>query len=463
MLLTRRALFGSLAVTLSTASAIRPAGAEAVFALEAHGGSAQILAAPQPPTRIRGFGGQTPGPTLRSALGAPWRVRLSNRLDEPTALHWRGMRLPNAIDGAAGLVQPPLAPGETREEIFTPPDAGLYLYQPLIQPLSGKQLAQGLFGAAIVDENPKIFSDHDLILTFSDWRLDHQAQIIADFDDPADVRRQGRLGAYAGFNGSAGILRQNFAPNARLRLRLINAASARIMELGLPGADAKIIALDGQFCEPFAPLERRLPLGPGARCELLVDLPATEGEAFAIFLRGEAELPDSLLFAATTQGAPAPKPPPIATPPLNPLLPAEIRLDRAEKRELTLTGGWSPQSPKNVRTSAEALKNTWAINGVSSDGLSGPPLFSVRRGTPVTLGFANKTFFTQVMHVQGHALRLLHDLDDGWEPYWRDSVIVQPKKTKHVAFIADNPGRWLICSAIQDHFAHGLAAWFEVA
>ena len=48
------------------------------------------------------------------------------------------------------------------------------------------------------------------------------------------------------------------------------------------------------------------------------------------------------------------------------------------------------------------------------------------------------------MHVHGHAMRLLHDLDDGWEPYWRNGVIVPAGKTKHVAFIADAPGKWAI-------------------
>ena len=51
------------------------------------------------------------------------------------------------------------------------------------------------------------------------------------------------------------------------------------------------------------------------------------------------------------------------------------------------------------------------------------------------------------MHVHGHAMRLLHDLDDGWEPYWRDAVLVPEGKTKHAAFVADNPGK----SAIQSH------------
>ncbi len=46
-------------------------------------------------------------------------------------------------------------------------------------------------------------------------------------------------------------------------------------------------------------------------------------------------------------------------------------------------------------------------------------------------------------------VRLLHNLDDGWDPYWRDSVVVPDRQTKHIAFVADNPGKWLFMSAIQ--------------
>ena len=53
-------------------------------------------------------------------------------------------------------------------------------------------------------------------------------------------------------------------------------------------------------------------------------------------------------------------------------------------------------------------------------------------------------------------------LDDGWDPYWRDAVIIPPGRTTRVAFIADNPGKWPIESAIPEHRAAGVGAWFEV-
>ena len=81
----------------------------------------------------------------------------------------------------------------------------------------------------------------------------------------------------------------------------------------------------------------------------------------------------------------------------------------------------------------------------------------------MTLGFVNRSGVALAMHVHGQCMRLLHDLDDGWEPYWRNGVIVPPGKTKHAAFLAESPGKWAIHDDILEHEAGGLATWFEAA
>ena len=173
-------------------------------------------------------------------------------------------------------------------------------------------------------------------------------------------------------------------------------------------------------------------------------------------------MPDAALFEILTKGAarkPAPQP---AKPTLNLLLPADIKLEKAKKLDLVIAGGATRTTPSSYKPAGEALKHVWSINGRSSTGIDGPPLFSVKRGSPVSLSLANKSLFAQVIHVQGHVVRTMRDLDGGWEPCWRDSVIVPPLGARRIAFVADNPGKWLIASAIMDHFANGLAAWFEV-
>ncbi len=470
MRLHRRAFVGSIVATLFAGEprswaegTTAPAeGADGFTLLEARPGAIPLLPAPAAPTKIWGFSGDVPGPLLRVKLGQEIKARLVNRLDQPTALHWRGMRIANEIDGAAGLVQKAVAPGETRDFRFTPPDAGTFFYQPLIQPFSGEQLGRGLHGVVIVDEEKPVPADSELVLVLDDWRLDAKGQIVDDFDHPADVLRQGRLGAVGGVNARARPAALAFPPGSRLRLRLVNAATARIMRLRLPGGGLNVIALDGQFCDPFEPQGRLLPLGPGARCDLLLDLAPVENQDFKIVLVGEAELPDAALFEILTKGAarkPAPQP---AKPTLNLLLPADIKLEKAKKLDLVIAGGATRTTPSSYKPAGEALKHVWSINGRSSTGIDGPPLFSVKRGSPVSLSLANKSLFAQVIHVQGHVVRTMRDLDGGWEPCWRDSVIVPPLGARRIAFVADNPGKWLIASAIMDHFANGLAAWFEV-
>ena len=172
---------------------------------------------------------------LRIRHGQEIKARLVNRLEQPTALHWRGMRIANGIDGPAGSGAELLAPGETRESASRRLMRAL-IYQPLVQRLSGEQLGRGLYGVVIVDEAKPIFADSDLILALDDWRLDVPGQIIADFDNPADVLRQGRLGAVNGVNSRVKNPPLSFAPGARLRLRLVNCATARIMELAIQAA-----------------------------------------------------------------------------------------------------------------------------------------------------------------------------------------------------------------------------------
>jgi FtsP/CotA-like multicopper oxidase with cupredoxin domain len=104
----------------------------------------------------------------------------------------------------------------------------------------------------------------------------------------------------------------------------------------------------------------------------------------------------------------------------------------------------------------------WTLAGFASSGHHGPPLFTVKRGRTVMLGFANNTAFAHAMHVHGHHFRLLDRLDDGWKPYWLDTVLVETRQTARIAFVADNPGKWMIHCHMLEHQETGMAAWFEV-
>ena len=71
-------------------------------------------------------------------------------------------------------------------------------------------------------------------------------------------------------------------------------------------------------------------------------------------------------------------------------------------------------------------------------------LFTVKRGRTVTMGLVNRTAASYAMHLHGHHFRLLDRLDDGWKPFWLDTLAVEPGQTQRIAFAAEYAGRWLI-------------------
>src|SRR5688500_68499 len=79
--------------------------------------------------RAWGFNGQVPGPVIEAHVGDVLEIRLTNKLNEPTAIHWHGLRVPAAMDGT-DMVQRPVMPGQTFTYRFKVPDAGTFWYQP---------------------------------------------------------------------------------------------------------------------------------------------------------------------------------------------------------------------------------------------------------------------------------------------------------------------------------------------
>lgn len=391
-------------------------------------------------TPIWGYDGATPGPVLRVRQGADVWVRLANALAQPTTLHWHGLRNDNAVDGVAGLTQPATPPGGAFDSRFRAADAGLFLYRPAGVP--AEQAARGLGGLLIVDEPQPPPVDRDIAFVLQDWALRPDGAFQPFAPAPAD----GRIGDVITANGARAPIGAVFPPGARVRLRLANACAARICVLTFAGARPFVLAIDGQPCEPFEPVRNILPIAPGARFDLVVDLPGQEGAEAKILLKDGEALRDLAAFKTAGAALPARGAPPTLPP--NPDLPPEIRLGAAKKIQCVI----EPPSAPGGR---------WTLNG-EQRGYGGRPFVSVKRGAPVSIAFINKAPVALAMHVHGQAMRLLHDLDDGWEPYWRNAVIVPRLARKIVALLPLVPGRWAIRSDIADQEAAGLATWMEV-
>jgi len=456
MTVGRRVFLGA-GVSALVWAALKPALSETPQIAEADGfrlvKAGPVLAKVAPdaaPTNALGYDGATPGPLLRLRIGAELKLRLLNALDEPTTFHWEGLRVANPVAGVGGLTQPPIPPGGHFDYVFKPLDAGLAWYSPHVGARSAGQLARGLFGPIIVDEAEPPAVDLEAIVALQDWRLDAQGQIDQGTPKPGEARLGGKIGA----NGAAAPLAFSSLRGARVRLRLVNASAARVMIIAIEGLKPMIVAIDGQPSEPFEPLRNQFPMGPGARFELMFDIAGEEGATARFILRGGdaapiASEPDRPLIIFTASGESAPKRPPLAGLPPNPLLPKEIDLARAQRADITLAGG----DGAPVTLNGETLAKPWPEK----------PLLAVPRHTPVTLGLVNTTSTIQAVRFGGHVGRLLHPLDDGWEPYWRDNILIAPRQKAHIAFVADNPGQWPIESANPDFAAAGFRTFFQVA
>jgi FtsP/CotA-like multicopper oxidase with cupredoxin domain len=442
-------LGSSLAISLfdisrPSARAAPAPDADGFFVLEARPGKLRLLPEPAAETPVWTFDGEVPGPLLRYKKGEEVKVRLVNRLTQPMSLAWPGVRIANEMDGVGALTQAPVEPGASFDCRFTPPDSGLFSYRPGGSLFAAEQLAHGLYGALVVEEPNPPQADRDMLAIVADWRLNKEGEIDAEARDRALVT----------LNSKPVPVVETMAPGARIRLRLISAANARIMSLSLEGAKPWVLAVDGQPADSaFEPARATFPVGPGARFDMMFDLPREAGGEARLVLNGENE-PDCALIAFVTAGEARPALPAIASLEHNPLLPTAIRLQDAKRIELVVAPAKDASAPGHPVL--------WTINGAAAEALSGKPLFSVKRGSPVTLAIVNRSAVIQQIHVHGHVMRLLHDLDDGWEPYWRDSVLIAPGRTKHVAFIADNPGKWAIESLIAEPRTSGLSTWFLV-
>ena len=449
MLHTRRQLLTGLAATLIPLPALAQVP-DGFRVLEARRGMLPLVPPPGRQSPVFGYDGTVPGPLVRVKQGEAVKIRLLNKLDQPTALHFLGQRLANAQDGVPGLTQPPVLPGSSFDYSFIASESGTSLYRPSLLSHHAQQMARGMFGLMVVDEAEPPLCDLDLIATLEDWQLDEKSTVLGAFNTLPDGGHAGKTTGLVTLNGGPLPDRRVLAPGSRIRLRLVNASIARLAAISFEGVRPLLIAIDSQNCDPFEPVRRTLPTGPGSRFELMFDLAAEAGKEARVILRGDNE-PDVDLVVFRTVGAPRPALPAIKGLPLNPRLPAVIRLQDAKRVEMLM----------EPNLHGDALHG-WKINGLAQSGVPPKPLFSVKAGTPVLLGITNRSKLAHVLHVHGHNIRLLHDLDDGWEPYWRDNLAIEPGKSHHVAFVADNPGKWLIESLVLEYGGTGLATWFEV-
>ena len=433
----------------------RAEAASSNYHLVASLGRAHLVGAPYPETGLWAYNGRVPGPEIRIRQGEHLRVTVENRLAEETTVHWHGLRVPNPMDGVPHLTQKPIAPGETFVYEFDVPDAGTYWYHP--HQRSFEQVGRGLYGPLIVAEREPIQVDRDVTWVLDDWRLLPDAQISDDFGGFMDASHNGRVGNTVTVNGR---IPETFPVRVgeRMRLRLINAANARIFGLEFQDHRVTVIALDGQPVEPHEPEGRRVVLGPAMRADLVIDMSGRPGERFGVtdtFYRG---LEYRLLDIDYGDGSPLREHPLDGPMRLAANTMPEPDLATAERHEIAFSGGMMGGMMRGAQRSG-----IWAINGVSMTNHVMEPFLTLRRGRSCLLAMHNHTAWHHPMHLHGHAFRVIaRDGRTTRRHEWQDTVLMAPHERVDIAFVADNPGDWMFHCHILEHQAAGMAGVIRV-
>lgn len=459
----RQFMAGSAAATALLGLLPRQAMATIPFeTIEAMTASVQLAPDGYPATDIWGYGGTAPGPVLRVAQGGRLQRRLLNGLPQAHSIHWHGIRIDNAMDGVPGLTQAVVEPGDSFDYDFVLPDAGTYWYHSHNR--SMEQVARGLHGALIVEEDTPPDIDREEVLVLDDWLIDPETgQISGDFESPQARSHAGRLGNLVLTNGIFDKT-MTVQRNERLRLRLINAANARIFVLGLFGLEGWTMALDGMPLPAPEPLEEVVVLGPGQRADLIVDVVAEQGSTAYLARADEARGTPQVSFQVRGQASLARRGTPDALPP-NPGDAfnlsgdsVDLTLNMEGGAMGTLRGAMLDGEETGFREMAQA-NQFWAFNGMV--GMPDTPLATLDRGQIARLTISNDTAFPHAMHLHGMHFREV--LADGTLGPMRDTLLMDSAERREIAFAADNPGDWLLHCHMLSHAASGMMTWVRVA
>lgn len=370
-------------------------------------------------------------PELRFRRGENLQVEFANDLPVPVGLDWRGI---GGVPAIEPLIGRRLLAATGWEKLRIPlRHAGTFLCDMSVLAVHDALPARGR--PMVVAESESLGVDRDEALLVEEWRLRADGSAAVPGTDPGEAT------VFFTLNGKPSLDVQARS-NERLRLRFVNGSRRSIIALKLESVGVTVMAIDSQPSEPFPARNGALVLAPGGRVDAFVDVTAPPGSNLKILLH-EGRQARTIGFIIVSRepparAAPLPPPPPL---PSNGL-PERLDLRKALRADLALSGSeWT-------ETAAIAISLQRA--------------FRAKAGRVVVLALTNRTEAATVFRLHGHHFRLLDRLDDGWKPFWLDTLAVEPGQTQRIAFAAEHAGHWLIESVTTDWAAPRLVRWYAV-
>jgi FtsP/CotA-like multicopper oxidase with cupredoxin domain len=493
--LTLAACGNSKAPAASSAAKMADAIAAAEAARPHSGRTVNVSLTPQltqidlggPVVRTLAFGDSIPGPLIRARIGDEVVVKVSNKLDHPTSVHWHGIALRNNMDGAEPAT-PNIDAGQEFTYQFSVPNSGTYW----AHPHTGLDEDTGLYLPVIVDDPTEDNYDVEWIVVLDDWTdgVGKSPQQLYDElttpnksnmppapetissapttsttstpatsettattattsttptspTTPARPTPAATVGTSDILGGDAGDIAYpyylvngripaapttfNARPGQRIRMRLINTGSDTAFRVALAGHPLTVTHPDGF---PVVPRQvDALLIGMAERYDVIVT--AADGVFPLVAL---AEGKNSLARALLSTGK--------GSPPDAQFQPAELTKRVGTINMFTATtpamlGRPEPGLDLPVVLGGNMVQYDWMING---EPYSKTNPLHVQQGQRPTITFDNPTMMYHPIHLHGHTFQLLNP--DGTLGARKDTVIVLPKQKVLALLVADNPGLW---------------------
>jgi FtsP/CotA-like multicopper oxidase with cupredoxin domain len=408
------------------------------------------------PTRdVFTYGDAGMPPVLRMKKGMPLAARLVNGIDDPTTIHWHGLRVPNRMDGVPFLVQPYVYTGDHFDYVFTPPDAGTFWYHPHCNTLV--QMGHGLTGVIVVENPNDPPFDAEVVLNLRDWRLGDDGQFIAPFR-PRDAARSGTHGTVRTANWLAEP-RYDVPAGGLVRLRAAITDVTRIYSFRVQGAEAMVIAIDGNPVPRQVPLDV-LQLGPGQRLDMVLRVPDEEGTIVSLEdLRGTRP---AVLATLRTAGASLRR----DVRDCASLEPNPIRaVDTASAEHIRLVLSATAENVPGDGICGSLGYSFWAINKVPWPGDTPDPtapLAELKLGRSYIIDMENPTPRAHPIHLHGMSFTVLWSSTGPVPPLVSDTYLIRPDEKVQLGFVADNPGDWLLHCHIIEHQKTGMTSYLRV-
>jgi FtsP/CotA-like multicopper oxidase with cupredoxin domain len=456
--LTRRhfgRLSGLAAASLALPSAARSQQAPPDIALEI--APFTLEASPKHHIRTVAYNGQVPGPLFRMKEGQPQTVAIRNRTPVEEVVHWHGLYLPSAIDGAMEEGTPMIAPGDSARYTITPSPAGFRWYH--THTFAGKDLTRaqysGLHGFLMIEprDDPGRY-DREVFLALHDWSGRFMGGDDGSMSPVYEVSTIN--GKMLGFAGPIAV-----EPGERVLFHILNSSPTEVHWIALSGHSFHVVALDGNAV-PSPQSVPMLRLAPAERVSAIVGCnnpgvwvlgevrKHVQAAGMGIVIeyanasgRPVWQQPESLLWSYTQFADATASPAPPATP---------IELVFDSKFE------------------GHGNAEVWLINGfpypLNSSAANSPKL---QTGQRYRLMLKNRSMDDHPMHLHRHTFELRRIAGPGMEAgaelfgLRKDVVLVPAKSTAAIEFVASNPGKTLFHCHQQDHMDRGFMMVFDYA